>query len=34
MLGGETITRTTLQHAREMLGKHTGDAPAQTTAFV
>jgi len=22
MLGGETITRTTMQHAREMLGKH------------
>ncbi len=34
MLGGETITRTTLQHAREMLGKHTGDAPAQTHEFV
>ena len=25
MLGGETMTRTTLQHAREMLGKHAAD---------
>lgn len=31
MLGGETITRTTMQHAREMLGKHADeDTPPQS----
>ena len=29
MLGGETITRTTLQHAKEMLGKHAEETAPQ-----